>query len=96
MQIAGEEPTTYRVFCGAHYIKMQIVMSIAMGDPSPFEQARMLAEKMDVNWHLVESLRVIGLSDPREFTCMNCGKGMIEETAGMYAGIRFVHTCEKA
>lgn len=84
---------TFRVYCGPHWIKIQMMTAVLLGDPSPFEEARQLAEKLNIDWGLVASLQPKDALPPEAFICATCAGGMIVETVGMFTGKRYIHTC---
>lgn len=93
MMIPGEGGKTFRVVCGRHFILMMIIQAAVLGDPSPLAEGRRLAEKYGVPFENIPEVRVPEVVDFNTAICGRCGGGSIKETVGMFAGMRWVHTC---
>lgn len=92
VQIPFEIPPMYQVLCARHFILLVIVSAAAMGDPSPLGEGRRIAEALNVEW-VPPVVGIPQLVDPEQFCCSKCGGKMMSEPIGIYAGIRWIHTC---
>lgn len=94
VQIPLETPEQYRVLCKSHYVLTCMMTAAALGDPAPAEEAKRVAEAINMDWstflRVVEPKHAV---QPENFICMKCGGAMVPETVGMYSGKRWVHTC---
>lgn len=89
-----EVPEQYRILCKKHYILVWLMTSAAIGDPAPAEEAQRIAELINMDWGMfLRSFEPKFAVQPENFICMNCGGSLVPETAGMFAGKRWVHTC---
>lgn len=91
---SDEDNQTFRVICKLHYVLMAMLMSAGLGDESPLLEARTAAEEVGLPWAEFLAARPIPTAvRPREFLCLDCGGKMTSETAGMFSGRRWIHTC---
>lgn len=93
MMIPGEGGRAFRVLCGRHFVMLMIIQAAVLGDPSPIGEGRRLAEKMGVPFENIPSVDVPSVVKVESSICDRCGGGFTSETAGMFAGRRWVHTC---
>lgn len=93
MMIPGEGGKAFRVLCGRHFVMLMIIQAAVLGDPSPIGEGKRLAEKMGIPWDNIPDLNVPQVVSFDTAICERCGEGSVKETAGMYAGHRWVHTC---
>lgn len=93
MMIPGENGKLFRVVCGRHFVMLMVIQSAALGDPSPISEGKRLAEKMGINLEHFPEVKVPQVVGFDSAICSRCGGQAIMETVGMFAGLRWVHTC---
>lgn len=94
MMIPGEGGKMFRVLCGRHFVMTMIIQAAVLGDPSPIGEGQRLAEKMGVPLDGIDpAMNVPQVVDFNTAICGRCGGGAIQETVGMFAGFRWIHTC---
>lgn len=93
MKVPVENPEMYRILCARHFIRIVMTVAAAIGDPSPVEEARRVAQAIGYDWNRILELEPRYLVSPENFICAICGGGMLGETSGRYQGKRWVHTC---
>lgn len=91
--VPGEGGRVFRVLCGRHFVMLMIIQAAVIGDPSPIGEGRRLADKMGVPFENIPDVDVPTVVSLDHAICDRCGGGFIKETAGMFAGARWVHTC---
>jgi len=83
----------YRVVCGRHAVVILMMTLGVLGDPSPVPEVRGFAGTLGVDWDRLMESEPKHPVLPEHFVCGRCGGGYLVETAGMYAGKRYIHTC---
>lgn len=93
ISIPFETPPMYRIFCKRHFVMLMMVSAAAMGDPSPVGEAQRISDVIGFDWKEMSSIEPLHLITPDSFVCSICGGRLMSETAGMYKGLRWIHTC---
>lgn len=98
----GSDPVaTYRLMCRKHVVEFTLLLDAFFGDPSPLSEAQHMADWIGLDFSmLVDEAGArpggadgLGLFNPIWARCVRCGGAFIGETAGMFSGTRYVHTC---
>lgn len=89
-------PGGYRVVCARHSVLVLLHTLGVLGDPSPIAEVRLHADRLGISWESFLETHPIHPTLPEAFSCMRCGGGFLLETQGMFAGKRYVHTCEES
>jgi hypothetical protein len=89
-----ETPDQLRLFivCQEHALAAALSLLFTIKDPDAIQRGAAIAANYGVDWNLYLH-KSVEVSLPNEWRCALCGGQMAPETAGMFKGQRWVHTC---
>lgn len=93
IEIPETQPTQYRIVCKRHDVLIWLLISASLGDPNPSQEAERIAEAIGMPFDLIKTMEPSYTVSPERFICLQCGGRLMAETAGMFSGRRWVHTC---
>jgi hypothetical protein len=80
------------VVCKRHMLLISLDAWVRLGNPDAIDEAKNLAERLEIDWQ-PEEMKQTPVSQPEDWRCGECGGQLAAETAGMFKGRRWVHTC---
>jgi hypothetical protein len=80
------------IVCKRHMLLVSLDAWVRLGNPDAIDEAKNLAERLEIDWQ-PEEMKQTPISQPEDWRCGECGGQLAAETAGMFKGRRWVHTC---